>query len=105
MDTDDLSTPTYKGVIIEAERFHHDLALQFGVLASECKHDNDFLNKAEAMIKEWISDEDFDGITDDIFFGEYVDRDAFDACLKKLLFNIDGIRKIPINKRKIRKWE
>ncbi len=34
MDTDDLSIPTYYGVIIEPENFNHDLTLQFGMLAS-----------------------------------------------------------------------
>ena len=37
MDTDDLSIPTYNGIIIEAENFNHDLTIQFGVLASNCK--------------------------------------------------------------------
>lgn len=43
MDTDDLSIPTYDGVLIKAERFNHDLTLQFGVLASQCKNDDDYL--------------------------------------------------------------
>ena len=34
MDTDDLSNETYKAVIIEAEKFNHDLTLQFGILAT-----------------------------------------------------------------------
>ncbi len=29
MDTDELSTENYKGIIIEAEKFNHDLTLQF----------------------------------------------------------------------------
>ena len=33
MDTDDLSNEAYQGIIIEAEKFNHDLTLQFGVLA------------------------------------------------------------------------
>ena len=36
MDTDDLSIPTYTGVIIETEKFNHDLTLQFGLLALDC---------------------------------------------------------------------
>jgi hypothetical protein len=31
MDTDDLSIPTRSGIIIEAEKFNHDLTLQFGI--------------------------------------------------------------------------
>ena len=37
MDTDDLSIPTYKGIILEAEKFNHELNLQFGVLASKMR--------------------------------------------------------------------
>lgn len=99
MDTDNLSTPTYKGIIGEAEIFNHDLTLQFGVLASDCKDDDDYLNQAEAMIKEWLADEDFDVIADDIFFGEYVDLDEFKKTLEKLLANISEIRKTPMNER------
>jgi len=104
MDTDDLSIPTYKGIIGEAERFNHDLTLQFGVLASDCKDDDDYLNQAEAMIKEWLADEDFDVIADDIFFGEYVDLDEFKATLEKLLANIIEIRKTPMNDREYEEW-
>ena len=31
MDTDELSKETYRAIIIEAEKFHHDLTLQFGL--------------------------------------------------------------------------
>ena len=104
MDTDDLSIPTYNGIISEAERFNHDLTLQFGVLASECKDDDDYLNKAEAMIKGWLKDKHFDVIADDIFYGEYVDLDEFKTILNKLLSNITEIRKTPMDKREYEVW-
>ncbi|MCZ4319036.1 hypothetical protein O4H26_08545 [Aequorivita viscosa] len=44
MDTDDLSRSTYNGIIIEEEKSNNDLRLQFGVLASICKNDDDYLN-------------------------------------------------------------
>jgi hypothetical protein len=31
MDTDDLSREAYQAVIIEAEKFNHDLTLRFGL--------------------------------------------------------------------------
>ena len=99
MDTDDLSIPTYKGIIIEPERFNHDLTLQFGVLASGCKDDDEYLNQGETMIKQWLTDEDFDIVADDIFFGEPVDLDKFKATLEKLLENISEIRKKSMNER------
>lgn len=92
------------GIILEAERFNYDLTLQFGVLASACKDDDDYLNQAELIIKEWLSDEDFDIIADDIFFGEYLDLEAFRKTLNKLLDNISEIRKIPIDKREHEDW-
>ncbi len=104
MDTDDLSIPTYNGIIIEAEKFNHDLTLQFGVLASDCKDDDDYINQAETMIKQWLTHEDFDVIVDDIFFGEFVDFNAFRNTLGKLLSNIAEIRKTPMNEREYEEW-
>ncbi len=37
MDTDDLSKPTYNGVILECEKYNHDLTLQFGILHQPVK--------------------------------------------------------------------
>ena len=99
MDTDDLSIPTYNGIIVEAERFNHDLTLQFGVLASDCKDDDDYLNQAEKMIKKWLADEDFEIVVDDIFFGELVDEVEFKNTLLKILANIQEIRNTPMNER------
>lgn len=104
MDTDDLSIQTYNGIILECERYKHDLTLQFGVLASNCRDDDDYLNQAEAMIKEWLVDEDFDIVADDIFFGESVNLDAFRNTLEKLLSNISEIRKTPMNDREYEDW-
>ena len=77
MDTDDLSKPTYKGITIEAERFNHDLTLQFGALASTCKDDDQYLNKAEALIRGWLQEEYFKDIIDDIFYGEPINERDF----------------------------
>ena len=99
MDTDDLSISTYKGIIIEAEKFNHDLTLQFGVLASKCKDDDDYLNQAEALIKARLQVDDFEDIIDVIFYGEPVNEKDFRKTLTKLLSNINEIRKIPIGDR------
>lgn len=100
MDTDDLSIPTYKGIIIEAEKFNHDLTLQFGLLASDCKDDDDYLNQAEALIKEWLDEDDMFNLVEDIFFGEPVNEKDFKKTLNKLLANISEIRKTPMEQRK-----
>lgn len=104
MDTDDLSIPTYKGIILECEKYNPDLTLQFGILASDCKDDDDYLNQAEAIIKEWLADEDFEGIADDIFFGESVNLEEFKTTLEKLLANISEVRKTPMNEREYENW-
>ena len=105
MDTDDLSIPTYNGIIKEAEIFNHNLTLQFGVLASTCKNDDDYLNKAEALIKEWLNEGDLNNLTDDIFFGEYVNHAEFKKTLKNILTNIAEIRKTAMDKREYENWD
>lgn len=104
MDTDDLAISTYAGVLAEAEAFNHDLTLQFGVLASLCDDDDDYLNAAEQMIQEWLEEEDFQFIIDDIFFGNEVDFDEFRKTLHKILANIAEIRKTPMGERAYEDW-
>ena len=104
MDTDDLSKPTYNGVILECEKYNHDLTLQFGILASACKDDDDYLNHSEALIKDWLSNKDFDVLAEDIFFGETIDLETFKATLRKILANINEIRKTPMNEREYEQW-
>lgn len=104
MDTDDLSIPTYNGVIIEAEKFNHDLTLQFGVLASDCKDDDGYLNRVETIIKNWLKVDDFEEMIDDIFYGEPVDEKEFRDTLNKILSNITDIRKTPMKDREYEDW-
>jgi hypothetical protein len=104
MDTDDLSKPIYKGIIIEAERFNHDLTLQFGVLASGCKDDDDYLNHAEALIKYWLQVNNFDYLINGVFFGESVNEEDFRKTLNTLLSNINEIRKTPMEQREYEDW-
>ncbi len=105
MDTDDLSKATYDGVLIEAERFNHDLTLQFGVLASGCKDDDDYLNQSETLIKEWLQIDDFEDIIDDIFYGESVNEKELKKTLNKILSNIAEIRITPMEQREFEDWE
>ncbi|WP_376777336.1 hypothetical protein [Flavobacterium covae] len=105
MDTDDLSIPTYNGIIIEAENFNHDLTIQFGLLASNCKDDDDFLNQAEKSIKTWLKTDNFEDVIDDIFFGELVDEIEFKNTLFKILANIQETRNTPMNEREYEDWD
>jgi hypothetical protein len=104
MDTDDLSKPTYNGVIIEAEKFNHDLTLQFGVMASDCIDDDDYLNQAEEMIKNWHGREEMSYLLENIFYGEPVDDKEFRNVLNKIISNITEIRKTPMEEREYEDW-
>ncbi|UKJ06939.1 hypothetical protein [Solitalea lacus] len=97
MDTDDLSTESYRGVIIEAERFSHDLTLQFGVMASSCNNEKEYLDNAKKLIEE-IRKLDKYGLAD-IFWGSPPDKKALDNTLEKILENITEVEQIPENQR------
>ena len=55
MDTDDLSTESYQGILIEAEKFNHDLTTQFGSLASRCKSEEEYFDQVTGLIDEFRS--------------------------------------------------
>ena len=97
MDTDDLSNETYQGVIIEAEKFDHDLTLQFGVLASKCKDEEEYLHKASVLINE-LRSMDKEELSD-VFFGNLPHMKALKVTLDRITVNIAEVRKIPVEKR------
>ena len=104
MDTNDLSRETHTAIIDTAESFHHDLTLQFGVLASDCNTDNEYLDESESMIKEWLTDWDLEEVIIDIFFDNAPRKQDFKKVLDKILTNIEKVRKIPIEQRKFDLW-
>lgn len=104
MDTDDLSQETYSAIIVTAERFHHDLTLQFGVLAIGCATDNDFLDESESLIKEWLTDWDLKEVIMDVFYDNAPRKQDFKKALINILTNIGQVRKIPIEQRKFDSW-
>ncbi|RYM34929.1 hypothetical protein ERX46_06020 [Brumimicrobium glaciale] len=104
MDTDDLSIPTYNGILSEAEKFNRDLTLQFGLLASQCKDDDDYLNNAEALIKHWLGEKNFEYIIEELFFGNNVNKIEFKKTLNIILKNITEIRKTPMKEREYEDW-
>lgn len=98
MDTDDLSREAYKAVIIEADKFNHDLTLQFGALASECDNENEYLKKSRELIEEMRTLEPED--LEDIFFGVMPDITKLNLALDKIINNIEKVQRLPISKRK-----
>ena len=102
MDTDDLSEETYEAVIRKAERFHHDLTLQFGVLASDCKDEDEYLKEALLIIKDWESD--YELAVDEIFYENVPEINKFKSVLAELKEAIKEIQKLPIDKRTFEEW-
>ena len=48
MDTEELSSEAYEGIIMEAEKFSRDLTLSFGLLASSCENEQEYLVGAKS---------------------------------------------------------
>ena len=97
MDTSFLSIEAYKGIILTAEEFNHDLTLQFGLLSGDCKDENEYLIEAKVLAKE-IQEADTDEL-DDIFFGNIPKKLDLNKALNKIIMNIQEIQKIPENKK------
>jgi hypothetical protein len=94
-DTDDLSDESYKAIMLEAERFHHDLTLQFGLLSTECTDENMFIEMSEKLVKEMLKYDDAD--IDDMFFGDPPEKKGFHQALKKILSNISKLKRSSSN--------
>ena len=86
IDTGDLTDKTYQAIMIEAERFDHNLTLQFGLLSYQCKDEVDFIKKAKQLIKQMLTYNMAD--IDDVFFGEPPTKKEFHNALNKILNNI-----------------
>ncbi len=97
MDTDDLSNELYKAIFITSEKFHHDLTIQFGVLASECKDESDYIAKAESLIE--VFQEDFENSIQDVFFERPPSKKSFIKVLQKIMVSVEKVKQIPIEKR------
>lgn len=97
MDTDELSTEAYQGILIEAEKFSHDLTLQFGVLASSCKDESEYMDKASELISEIRSLDEEELM--DVFYGDLPDIKSLNLTLDKIVENINRVRNIPKEQR------
>lgn len=104
MDTDDLSIDTYNAIIIEAEKFHHDLTLQFGVLSGSCSTEEEYLIKSRDLINDWLVSWDIQELIDEIFYEKQPDEAELKKCIKQILDNIENVRKTPIEQRKFDEW-
>ena len=89
MDTGDLTDKTYNAIMIEAERFDHNITLQFGLLSYECKDEPDFIKKSKQLINRMLKYSE--GQIDDMFFGEPPNIIEFHKALNKILLNISQL--------------
>jgi len=97
MDTGDLSEEAYRAIMIEAEKFNHDLTLQFGLLSIECENEDVFIEKSLILIEEMKKYDEID--LDDMFFGNPPKTKDFHLALQKIVENIEEVKTIPIEKR------
>jgi hypothetical protein len=97
MDTDDLSQEAYKAIIIEAERFNHDLTLRFGLLSQDSDDEVEYLDKSIQLIEKFKKANKFQ--LEDIFFGNVPNTDQLNKTLNRITENIEKVKKIPFNKR------
>lgn len=103
MDTDELSDEAYQGIIVEAEKFLHDLTLHFGVLASRCKNEEEYINLALKLIKEIRAAKENEYL--DIFFGHEPSIKSVHQVLDRMEKNIKMINKIRLIERNFSRWE
>jgi hypothetical protein len=83
MDTGDLSEEAYRAIMIEAEKFNHDLTLQFGLLSIECENEDVFIEKSLILIEEMKKYDEID--LDDMFFGNPPKIKDFHLALQKIV--------------------
>jgi acyl-CoA hydrolase len=99
MDTDDLSIQTYEAILETAEKFNHNLTIQFGILADSCSNDDSYLESANNLITEWRNN--MDNTIEDIFFDTKKPMTiTFEKVLMDIQQKIETVKKIPLQQRK-----
>ncbi len=89
MDTDDLTDKTYKAILVEAERFNHDLTLYFGLLSGKCENEKDFIKMSIRLVHQMLKYSEDEMV--DTFFGNPPEKEEFHRALKKILGNISEL--------------
>lgn len=89
IDTGDLSDKIYQAILSEAEKFHHDLTLRFGLLSDECDDEAMFIKKSEELVQEMMTYHESE--MNDLFFDDPPSRTAFRNALKRILGNISKL--------------
>ena len=97
MDTDQLSKEAYDGIIIAAEKFHHDLTAEFGVLSYNTADENEYFKNVIELIKDFKKMKKYE--LEDIFTENIPTIKAFHLALDTIMVNIEQVMQIPENKR------
>jgi hypothetical protein len=97
MDTDDLSKEAYEAILVEAEKYSHDLTLHFGLLSSKCQDELEYIEKSKKLTEEILRLENYE--IEEFLFGNFQSRDHLENTLRKLLGNIEELNKIPVKER------
>ncbi|NEN22795.1 hypothetical protein G3O08_04680 [Cryomorpha ignava] len=97
MDTSDLSQETHLAIMSEADRFNHDLTIQFGVLSGDCKDEDDFIKQSEELVNKMLK-YNFHQM-EWIFFGNPPNKKDFQKGLICIFENIQKLKEIPLKDR------
>lgn len=99
LDTGDLSNEAYSGIIEESERFSYDLTLNYGLLASQCEDEDEYLMEAKSMTEEFLTYSN--NQIEDLLFVSLPNRAEFHKTLKRIIENINRVQSIPFESRTI----
>ena len=86
MDTYDLTDEAYEAMIFEAENFHHDLTLQFGLLSYNCEDEEEYIESSKKLIKQLLKCNNSE--LEDIFFEDIPTKSELNRVLKRIMDNI-----------------
>ena len=76
---------------------NHDLTLSFGLLASSCENEQEYLVGAKKLIKEIKALKEHE--LSDMFFDSIPDKNDLHRSLDSILANILAVEKIPEEER------
>lgn len=82
--------------MLQAELFSHDLTIRFGVLASECRDEEEYIVKAENSVAEIQKPYAEDLI--DLFSGNVFQMDDLHKSLITIIGNPEKVEKISLDK-------
>ena len=96
-NTEELSIEAYEAIIVEAGVLDHKLTSIFGALSNHCPTEAEFLEESEKLANEILYLDSLD--RRDYFLDRFPSNSELDDTLKKIISNIEEVKKIPIEQR------